>query len=78
MRSTHISESVIKIKLGEKGQYFIDNCLPDLLQECILVEIDNKGGALQRRFKLGKPLQQLNASLASAAGSFSKFKAGVN
>lgn len=73
MRSTHISESVIKIKLGDRGQSFIDYSLPDLLSRGIVVEIDNRGSGQQRRFKLGKQLQQLNGKLSEAKGSYSAF-----
>ncbi|UOK40120.1 hypothetical protein MJP36_09835 [Pseudomonas palleroniana] len=73
MRSTHISESVIKIKLGDRGQSFIDSNLPQLLDKGIVIEIDNRGSGQQRRFKLGKPLQQLNTKLAEARGSYEKF-----
>lgn len=73
MRSTHIGESVMKIRLGANGQSFIDECLPKLLDRKIMVEIENRGGNTQRRFKLGRPLKDINACLSSAAGSFSKF-----
>ncbi|UVL67551.1 pentapeptide repeat-containing protein [Pseudomonas sp. B21-031] len=73
MRSTHISESVIKIKLGDRGQYFIDYVLPDLIHSEILEEIDNRGSGNQRRFRLNKPLQTLSMHLASAQGSYDSF-----
>lgn len=73
MRSTHISESVIKIKLGDRGQSFIDHNLPDLMEVNVVKEIENRGGINQRRFKLGLPLQQLNASLVKAQGSYETF-----
>ena len=73
MRSTHISESVIRIKLGDRGQSFIDNFLPELINKGIISEIDNRGSGQQRRFKLGKPLQQINAKLAEAKGSYTAF-----
>lgn len=78
MRSTHISESVIKIKLGDRGQTFIDLTLPDLIQARIIEEIENRGSGQQRRFKLGRPLQVLNSHLISAQGSYTKFMAGFN
>lgn len=72
-RSTHISESIIKMKLGDKGQTFIDNDLPTLLTGKIIVEIENRGGNLQRRFKLGLPLHLINNALSSANGKFNVF-----
>lgn len=72
MRSTHIGESVILIKLGERGQGFIDRILPELLESNVLLEIENLGGKKQRRFKLGQPLEKLNKAISSAQGSYSK------
>lgn len=73
MRSTHISESVILIKLGENGKSFIDKSLPKLLSKDIMAEIENRGGPLQRRFKLNKSLEKLNHAVSTAQGSFEKF-----
>lgn len=73
MRSTHVSESVIKIKLGDRGQGFLDNTVPNLLECKILEQIENRGGGNQRRFRLSKPLARVNASIAASGGEFSKF-----
>jgi hypothetical protein len=75
MRSTHISESVIKIKIGGKVQEFIDNDLPELIDNKIIVEIYNRGGTYQRRFKLGLPLVKINQNLSSANGNYLNFLA---
>lgn len=76
MRSTHISESVIKIKLGDRGQSFIDSTLPELIETRIIEEIENRGSGQQRRFKLGRPLQVLNHHLTGAQGVYKKFISG--
>ena len=73
MRSTHISESVIKVKLGDRGNAFISDYLPGLIEKGIVEEIDNRGSGHQRMFRLGKQLQILNPRLATAQGSFQKF-----
>jgi len=73
MRSTHISESVIQIKLGDSAKEFINNVVPDLLDANILCEIENRGGSMQRRFKLGLALHQLNEAISSAQGKYDKF-----
>jgi len=73
MRSTHISESVIKIKLGERGQGFIDNTLPKLLDAGVLLEIENRGGGNQRRFRLALPLATIHDAMATSHGLFSNF-----
>lgn len=78
MRSTHISESVIKIKLGDRGQTFIDYTLPDLVSTGVVEEIENRGAGQQRRFKLGRPLQALNSHLSNAQGSYENFIAGFD
>lgn len=73
MRSTHISESVIRIRLGDRGQAFIDNQLPSLVEAKVLSQIDNRGSSHQGRFKLGLPLQKINSCISSAQGSYSEF-----
>ncbi len=73
LRSTHISESIILIKLGTRGQSFIDQTLPNLLRNKIMSEIENRGAGDQRRFRLCMPLQKVNLALAHAGGSFDRF-----
>jgi len=73
MRSTHISESVLLIKLGARGQSFIDSVLPRLLDAGVFLEIENRGGGDQRRFKLGIPLARMNRAMCIAQGDFSVF-----
>lgn len=73
MRSTHISESVMLMKLGARGQGFIDRTLPTLVRHQVMVQIDNRGGGVQRRYRLGVPLQKLNAAVGVARGSFNRF-----
>ena len=73
MRSTHISESVIRMKLGDRGPGFLDNTLPYLLESGVLEQIENRGGGNQRRFRLAMPLARLNAAIAASGGTFQKF-----
>lgn len=73
MRSTHISESVMLMKLGTRGQSFIDHILPILVRRQVMVEIENRGGGMQRRYRLGVPLQRLNEAIGLARGSFDRF-----
>ena len=75
MRSTHISESVILIKLGLSGKAFIANELPRLLKQGIMDEIENRGGSSQRRFKLKLSLHDINEAIVCAKGSFDGFLA---
>lgn len=73
LRSTHIGTTVILIKLSERGQSFIDDVLPKILEHKIMSEIENRSGPVQRRFKLGKSLESLHDALAVSKGSFTKF-----
>lgn len=73
MRSTHISESVMHMKLGPRGQNFIDQTLPCLIRTHVMQEIENRGGGDQRRFRLGMPVQQVNSAIAKSRGSFARF-----
>lgn len=73
MRSTHISEGVVLMKLGPTGQSFLDGAMPQLLKHRVLTEIENRGGGDQLRFRLGTSLQAINAAIATAKGSFGGF-----
>jgi hypothetical protein len=73
MRSTHISESVVLMKLGNRASSFLDDTVPALEQYGILTEIENQGGSIQRRFKLGQTLEAINAAMIAAHGSYSAF-----
>jgi hypothetical protein len=73
MRSTHISENVILMKLGNRARSFINDELPDLLHHGIMVEIENRGGGLQRRFKFGRTLETINSAITAAQGSYVRF-----
>jgi hypothetical protein len=73
LRSTHISESLIHMKLGGSANWFINDCVPALLHRGVLVEIENRGGGQQRRFKLGRPMETLNEALERSGGVFSQF-----
>jgi hypothetical protein len=73
IRSTHISESVILIRLGGNAKPFIDETLPVLVQYSILIEIANRSAGVQRRFKLGKTLEKINNAIRTSGGSFVRF-----
>ena len=73
MRSTHISEGVILMKLGNHGQRFVDEVLSELIDRGIMAEIEHHGGGNQRRFKLSKTLDAIDKAKTQARGSYSKF-----
>lgn len=75
MRSTHVSESVIRIKLGGRGQAFIDETLPLLLRHGVFIEIQNVGAGGQRRFRLNVSLQTINNAIVARNGNFADFLA---
>ncbi|MBL4759571.1 MAG: hypothetical protein JKY80_01790 [Mariprofundaceae bacterium] len=68
MRSTHISDKVLLIKLGVRGKEFISQTIPQLMKHGIFEEIDDRSGG--RRFRLGVPVERLNSTIAAANGSF--------
>lgn len=73
MRSTHMSESVIRMKLGSAAQSFIDETLPQLERAGVLVEIKNHGGDSQQRYRLGVTLQTFQEAIATSNGDFERF-----
>ena len=74
MRSTTMSESVIRMKISEgRGKEFIEETMPVLLAKGIFVEVDDRGGTRQRRFRLKMELGEINSAIALANGSFTRF-----
>ncbi len=66
MRSTHLNENVFRQRLGSHANMFIDNVLPVLLRAAVLVEVDYRGGGVQRRFKLNAPMRNIAPAIKSA------------
>ena len=73
MRSTHINENVLRMKFGVRSNAFFNDTLPALLRLGIIEDVPYLGSGVQRRFKVGLPLQQVNAALEASRGSFSTF-----
>ena len=72
-RSTVVSDHVLNIKFGSGFSEFENSVLPALLGCGVLVEIPNRGGGSQRRYKLGRPVSQIGQVLVTAKGSFVRF-----
>lgn len=73
MRSTHISDSIIKMKIGEHYTTFEQEVLPYLLKVEVLEMIPNRSGSSQHRYRLGLPLAQINDAISKAYGKFEVF-----
>jgi uncharacterized protein YjbI with pentapeptide repeats len=73
LRSTHISDSIIRMRLGNGGVQFIDDCIPALLNRGIFVVSDRKPDSRQRHYKLGRPMSVLNDAMENCDGEFSQF-----
>jgi hypothetical protein len=73
MRSTHISEGVMVMKLKHQGRAVMEQTLRDLLQAGVLQEVEHTGGGSQRRFRLALSLRNVNEALIRAKGNFQGF-----
>lgn len=74
LRSTHISDSVIRMKLGSQiSKTFFDDTLPRLLEKRVFVEIENKGSGNQKRYKLGFDMSYLDSLIEGSFGHFEIF-----
>ncbi|MEK8026305.1 hypothetical protein [Pseudaquabacterium rugosum] len=74
LRSTHVDEEVVKLRLGKvSAPYFFDSVIPDLLAAGVLTEVQWRGGGLQRRYKLDMSMSTIERSLERARGSYSEF-----
>lgn len=73
LRSTHINDSLFRIRLAGNAEYFIKELLPILIDKEIIEEVHWQGGGVQRRFKLGIPFDKINFALMNSKGSFQTF-----
>ncbi len=73
LKSTTLGENMIRRKLSGRGQAFIADTLPRLLRSNVIVEVPNRGGGDQRRFRVGASLQAIDEAIAVANGDFVQF-----
>ena len=72
-RTTGVSESLIRLKLGNRGKVFCDDMLPDLLKSGVLREAKWQGSGHDRRFALGGSLEDVEKWLNESEGSYTHF-----
>lgn len=73
MRSSHINDSIFKLRLGNKADKFLKDILPVLLDKGILEEVDYLGQGQKRRFKLAVPFSKIDIALNNCQGIYQKF-----
>lgn len=73
LRATQVNEATIRVRLGTNASLFFDVVMPVLEEVGILVRVLYKGSGTQLRFRLGRPMQELQQAIAQARGSFSSF-----
>lgn len=76
LRHTHVDEDAIRVRLGKGySSTFFDVVLPHLLSKSVLEQVPWRGQGVQMRFKLARPMSEVDAALEKAGGSFDKFLA---
>jgi hypothetical protein len=73
MRATQINENVFRQRLGQRGQYFMEEVLPVLLEAGIMREVPYLGAGRQRRFRLNVPMRRIDEALLGSGGRFDLF-----
>lgn len=73
MRATQINESVLRTKLGKNANYFLDELLPRLKRAGVVDEVAYVGKGSQKRFRMGRPMSQIQEALARCNGSVEEF-----
>jgi len=74
-QNTPINDNILKLRLANKANYFINEILPDLLKHKVLIELDYVGSGQKRRFKLGITFGQIEIALNNCKGSYGNFLA---
>lgn len=74
LRSTHISESVVRIKLGNHtSNDFISNVMPDLETVGVIMQVENKGSGSQKRYKLAMDMSVIENAIGKSKGIYEDF-----
>ena len=74
LRSTHIDEDMIRIRMGKTfAPRFTTDVLPMLLEHGVLAEVPWRGRGVQRRFKLAVAMSDVNSALERCNGDFDLF-----
>lgn len=73
LRSTHISENVLKLRLGVKANLFFKKVLPPLLRSKVMSEVSESGSGTKRRFRLDVQMREIDEAMAKSNGSFNLF-----
>ncbi len=71
LRSTTVSEGVLKAKMGASASYFIKKLLPKLEKAGLIKEHSTE--AKKRHYRLGVPMQFISNSLSKCKGDFEEF-----
>ncbi|MEI6890840.1 MAG: hypothetical protein V5783_01600 [Pontiella sp.] len=73
LRSTHIGESIIRMKMGIHAHHFTTDVLPYLLESRVFREIDDHGSSGDRRFRLNVSLETMHSLIDRSHGSYNEF-----
>lgn len=74
LRRTHVDDTLIKLKLGnQNASTFVSKILPKVISAGIIEEVPWRGGGVRKRYKLIRPLAELDAALERSQGNFEKF-----
>lgn len=76
-RATQVSESVIRLRLGNQSNRFFDQLERELLTSAVLRPVPNRGGGTQKRFGLGRSMSVIASVLAESRGSYRSFIDGI-
>jgi|688.fasta_scaffold95856_2 hypothetical protein len=76
-RTTGASESLLRLKLGNRGNIFCEEMLPELLKAGLLREVAWHGGGQDRRFALASSLEDIEKWLNECDGSYEQFLAAA-
>lgn len=71
LRATQINENVLKVRLGVKANFFINELLPQLMRAGIMGEAPNAPS--QRRFKLDVQMREIDEAMIKSNGNFKRF-----
>jgi uncharacterized protein YjbI with pentapeptide repeats len=73
LRSTTISENVLRLKLGAKANFFFKDILPSLTKFGIMIEADARSDSKQAYYRLNVQMREIDEAITHSNGNFEVF-----
>jgi hypothetical protein len=72
-RATEANSSFMRMRLGNRGNRFVDKIVPELVRAGVLQRVHYHGSGVQERYRMAVPMSAIQEALANCGGSYAEF-----